>query len=704
MPDRYDPKFSVRSTDDRPPAEDSGESEANPDDPLVELARIVSGRSAIEKHSGASENSGVLEGAPEQESISKSDELLPLPSDADLAKDLEAELLNELQASFSTIPDIVGQPQPPAPPAEPTAQTEWAPPNRSQEITSQPRTSRPSTFQPSASQPEPARSGVESSRRPPRMASHRESFASRIARAVQGVDRAEATPSPSEQYDRPSAPSMPMPGPKSIRSPRVNIGSDDDSPQSGRTQALGPLPSEPVVRPPMQVVTQWDALPESESESEFQSPFDAGRFAPLSAERSRPETEELPAEPYAFAEALPFATDEDEYFDETIADENFDTVPGYDDEDLLPYPEDDFVDMERGRSRRRSWVIGGLLGVAVVGGAALITLRSGASDGPPPFITADASPTKITPDIAGTGDNEGQAKLVYDRVDPDTEIADSLLVLPGSDPIAEIPPIPEDTASGDVSRIILNDGFANDTSGDAAAPFPPLEANSGAGTVVASRDGGSAVPIGPKKVRTVVVRPDGTIVSNEATPAAAETVVGLPSASQTPPAPAADENPLLAENFGALPIENSAPGSPGGILESASIPDIPAPVPVPPLVPRPSVPAETQTIIATPGSSSGPIDLTPSAPAPVISPATSGGFLVQVSSQRSRENALATFDQLQRRYPGILAGREPNIQRADLGERGVYFRVRVGYSTRAQALQMCENLKAAGGDCLLAAR
>jgi hypothetical protein len=59
---------------------------------------------------------------------------------------------------------------------------------------------------------------------------------------------------------------------------------------------------------------------------------------------------------------------------------------------------------------------------------------------------------------------------------------------------------------------------------------------------------------------------------------------------------------------------------------------------------------------------------------------------------------------LQRRYPSILGDRAADIQRADLGERGVYFRVRVGYPTRETAIEMCESLKAAGGDCILATR
>jgi hypothetical protein len=117
-------------------------------------------------------------------------------------------------------------------------------------------------------------------------------------------------------------------------------------------------------------------------------------------------------------------------------------------------------------------------------------------------------------------------------------------------------------------------------------------------------------------------------------------------------------------------------------------------------------PPKPPTVVATTGAANGPIDLTPGKPAsaPRIPAGSGGGFLVQVSSQRSQETAMSTFNDLQRRYPGILGDREPNIQRADLGERGVYYRVRVGYPTRDEAVRMCENLKAAGGDCILATR
>jgi cell division protein FtsN len=71
-----------------------------------------------------------------------------------------------------------------------------------------------------------------------------------------------------------------------------------------------------------------------------------------------------------------------------------------------------------------------------------------------------------------------------------------------------------------------------------------------------------------------------------------------------------------------------------------------------------------------------------------------------VSSKTRRTNSTPSIAALQRRYGPILEGLDANIQRADLGDRGIYYRVRVGpWAERGQALQVCEALQAAGGDC-----
>ena len=53
------------------------------------------------------------------------------------------------------------------------------------------------------------------------------------------------------------------------------------------------------------------------------------------------------------------------------------------------------------------------------------------------------------------------------------------------------------------------------------------------------------------------------------------------------------------------------------------------------------------------------------------------------------------------RYGVLFGGVSPEIQRVDLGERGIYYRVLVPAASRESAANICTNVKAAGGDCLL---
>ena len=95
MSDRYDPKLSVR-----PPSERRPEAAAQDDDPLAELARIVTGRSTFDPPPAArSKTVPAADSSPE----------------ADLARDLESELLNDLQASFAALREPF-EAQPPAAP------------------------------------------------------------------------------------------------------------------------------------------------------------------------------------------------------------------------------------------------------------------------------------------------------------------------------------------------------------------------------------------------------------------------------------------------------------------------------------------------------------------------------------------------------------------------------------------------------------
>jgi cell division septation protein DedD len=92
-------------------------------------------------------------------------------------------------------------------------------------------------------------------------------------------------------------------------------------------------------------------------------------------------------------------------------------------------------------------------------------------------------------------------------------------------------------------------------------------------------------------------------------------------------------------------------------------------------------------------------------PAPAVAAAPSGGggkYLVQVSSQKNEADAQASFRTLQGKFPAILGSRAPLIKRADLGEKGVYYRAMVGpFGSPDEASQFCGSLKTAGGQCVV---
>ncbi|MDB5656791.1 MAG: Sporulation related [Tardiphaga sp.] len=131
--------------------------------------------------------------------------------------------------------------------------------------------------------------------------------------------------------------------------------------------------------------------------------------------------------------------------------------------------------------------------------------------------------------------------------------------------------------------------------------------------------------------------------------------------------------------------------------------------------PRPAQTRLSATPSATARPANAPMSLSPQAPAPAaparvasnapqqIAPApASGSYMVQIASQRSESEASSSFKALQGKYPSVLGSRTPLIKRADLGEKGTYYRAMVGpFASSEEAAQMCGSLKSAGGQCVV---
>jgi hypothetical protein len=121
------------------------------------------------------------------------------------------------------------------------------------------------------------------------------------------------------------------------------------------------------------------------------------------------------------------------------------------------------------------------------------------------------------------------------------------------------------------------------------------------------------------------------------------------------------------------------------------------------IVPTPDEPRRVRTILIRPDYA---LPGKPSAErAPPHSPGgdpsasnPAGGYVVQVASQSSEMDAQASFRALQAKYPDLLGNRRAIVTRADLGERGVYYRAQVGpFPTVEEATDLCNSLKQAGG-------
>jgi cell division septation protein DedD len=79
-----------------------------------------------------------------------------------------------------------------------------------------------------------------------------------------------------------------------------------------------------------------------------------------------------------------------------------------------------------------------------------------------------------------------------------------------------------------------------------------------------------------------------------------------------------------------------------------------------------------------------------------------GGYAVQVTSQRSESEAHNAYRALQAKYPDQLGGRAAIVRRADLGEKGTFYRALVGpFASAEEAAGLCSGLKAAGGSCIV---
>ena len=96
------------------------------------------------------------------------------------------------------------------------------------------------------------------------------------------------------------------------------------------------------------------------------------------------------------------------------------------------------------------------------------------------------------------------------------------------------------------------------------------------------------------------------------------------------------------------------------------------------------------------------ISSTPQIVTPQPTNIAAGTYFMQIASTTNQADAQATGNRLTRQFASIVGNRGFVIRRADIEGRGTFYRVRVPGGTRNEASTLCSRYKAAGGNCFIA--
>ena len=264
-----------------------------------------------------------------------------------------------------------------------------------------------------------------------------------------------------------------------------------------------------------------------------------------------------------------------------------------------------------------------------------------------PVVQAPEGPDKELPSEPGGLEVPHQDKMVLNRGDESAgeETVERLL------PPPEEPRLPETPQLGNLPGL------------------PPIDTASGDGEAATVLDSRQLEPFTAETTeapREVTAAPEPQAPQAPQTPAAPESV--YPTAGTCAPTAAAPVEEAA---------EAEAPVAPETKPEEITAAE-PAPVAEPSPAPAPAPEPTQQAAAAT------------------------GGYFVQLLSVKDRENAEAAWSKLQGKYPSILGSSSYKVEEADLGDRGVFYRLLAGpVPSDAEASALCGKLEASGQGCLV---
>ncbi|MCB1418809.1 MAG: SPOR domain-containing protein [Notoacmeibacter sp.] len=338
------------------------------------------------------------------------------------------------------------------------------------------------------------------------------------------------------------------------------------------------------------------------------------------------------------------------------------------------------------RSNRGMMIAAIVAGVALVGGIGAFAFSSGgdrAEDGTA-VVLADKTPVKVKPENPGGAEVPNQDKKVYEQV-----AGKAVTETPEQKTLVSKSEEPVDVSRQNVR--VVAPGLNEEASAKSDARIDPATASEPEQTP-------EVAAVAPRRVKTFIVRPDGTLVANEAPE---------PQAAIEKPVEVAKAEPAPAPKPTAAPkIEEPAALTPVAKAEPKPEPKAPAAKPVQTTtIKRPAQPEAVPVVPSRPAEQ--PVNIvgttrqanTPAAAAPAQQVASSPAW-VQIASQPSRELAQTSYRNALARFGSIINGKGVNIAAADIPGRGTFHRVNIPAASFNEAVAMCKRIKAAGGDCL----
>ncbi len=195
----------------------------------------------------------------------------------------------------------------------------------------------------------------------------------------------------------------------------------------------------------------------------------------------------------------------------------------------------------------------------------------------------------------------------------------------------------------------------------------------------------------------------------------------------TPPPTLAPKKPVPAQAVAATPSIRPADTTlPAKTTTAAAKPSLASQFVVlkPPPALKKTVPAATTNVAATNTANAAPVTAPPAeaTPQPAVpplatsppanlsvastqvapkatAPAAGGGFVLQIGAYKSEGEATAAWHAYQAKHP-LVGGFESDIKKVDLGDKGVWYRLRIGsFAGKDAAGALCDKLKADGGGC-----